>query len=484
MKKILLSLSLALVAAAIASPSPAAAAAGKLDQGFGHRGRVTLALPVHDLELPYPQKPRAARIAMDVLPGGGFAAANNKFLIERRKDGSSLRSFGEDGKLALVPPIGWQFELADLAVDEEGRVLVAGTFASLTTSAIQDPSEYNEGREAHGPRLRMGIVTRFLPDGALDPGFGTGGSVHGEFGQSPPTGPGPYDYEYGLPAVGLTGLALAPDGSIVLAGYSAEHVTGGCAPPATGATGRSFIVRLRSDGSFDPSFGSNGVFTQPKAERPSPPAVSPSGSVAFDGAGGYCWPRGPEETGQLFALQGNGRLDPGFGNNGGRPHPSLQKITHVAFDSRGRLLVLGRRPETAELGGGIGDPEWRVRRLLASGLPDPSFGRSGSASPKLPPRAHLEDLAIDGSGRIALAGWTTDKRGMNVRFLLTRLSGSGRREPKFGGRYWAATGFPQGEAAALQVAVDARGRLLTGGILGDPRSTENNGLAFARFSSR
>jgi uncharacterized delta-60 repeat protein len=473
MKKISVCLALSLVLLAMTA-SVAAAHPGALDRSFGRDGRVTVVLPVKELELGYPQKPKAARMAMDVLPGGGLAAADNQFLIERRKDGSAARGFGDGGKLALVPPIGWKFELADLAVDDEGRVLIAGTFASLTTSAIQDPPQQNEGREAHGPRLRMGIVTRFLPDGTLDPAFGTGGSVLGDFRQSPPTGPGFYDYEYGLPAVGLT----------VLAGYSAEHVTGGCAPPADSATGRSFIARLRSDGSLDPGFGSDGVSTLPGVERPTPPALSPSGSIAVDGAGGYCWPRGPEETGQLYEFQSDGRLNPGFGSNGGRPHPSLQKITDVAFDSRGRLLMLGRRPETAELEGGIGDPEWRIRRLLANGSPDPGFGRNGSASPKLPPRAHLEDLEIDGSGRIAVAGWTTDKWGMNVRFLLTRLSDSGRREPKFGGRGWTAAVFPQGEAAALQVAVDAHGRLLSGGILGDPRSNENKGLAFARLSGR
>lgn len=483
MKKIVVCFVLALVLLAL-SASAAAARPGALDRSFGRNGRVTVALPVHEQELAYPQKPRAARMAMDVLPGGGFAAANNRFVIERRQSGGSLRSFGENGKLALVPPVGWKFELADLAVDEAGRVLVAGTFASLTTSAIQDPPQYNEGREAHGPRLRMGVVTRFLPDGALDPGFGTDGSVYGDFRQSPPTGPGPYDFEYGLPAVGLTGLALAADGGIVLAGYSAEHVTGGCAPPSTGATGRSFIARLRSDGSFESGFGSNGVITLPGVERPSPPVLSPTGGIAFDGANGYCWPRGPEEAGRLFALQDNGQLDPSFGSAGARPHPSLQKVTALAFDSRGRLLVLGRRPETAELEGGIGNPEWRVRRLLADGKPDPTFGRNGSSSPLLPPQAHMEDLAIDRHGRITLAGFRTDASGMNTRFLVTRLSGSGRREPRFGHNGWVVTRFPGTEAAAIALRVTGRDRLLVGGIMGDPRFEESRGLAFARLSGR
>lgn len=423
-------------------------------------------------------------MAMYLLPGGGLAAANNRYLVERRQDGGPAQSFGRGGKVPLVPPVGWKFELGDLAVDDQGRVLVVGTLASLTATATPDPSQYNEGRESHGPRPRLGIVLRYLPDGSLDPSFNKSGVVYGEFGQMPPTGPGPYDYEYAEPAVGLTGLALAPDGSIVLTGYSAEHVTGGCAPPESSATGRSFIARLRSDGSLDSGFGSDGVFTLAKVERPSPPTLSPTGGIVLDGASGYCWPRGPEETGTLFSLLGDGRPNASFGSNGGRPHPNLQRVTDVAFDARGRLLVLGRRPETAELEGGVGNAEWRVRRLLADGNPDPSFGHNGSASPKLPQYAHLEDLTVDGRGRLALAGYRTDKWGEKTRFLLTRLSGAGRREPGFGHGGWVSTRLPSGEAAAIEVTTDARNRLLVGGIMGDPRFSESRGLAFARYLGR
>src|SRR3954454_18054805 len=256
MRNFCVSLSVALAVAGAIFSTAARAQPGKLDASFGHNGRVAVALPEKELELPYPQKPKAAPMAMYLLPGGGLAAANNRYLVERRQDGGPAQNFGRGGKVPLVSPVGWKFELADLAVDGEGRGLVAGTLASLTTGATPDPSRYNEGRESHGPRPRLGIVLRYLPDGSLDPSFNKSGVVYGEFGQMPPTGPGPYDYEYAEPAVGLTGLDLAAGGGIVLAGYSAEHVTGGCAPPATGATGRSFIVRLRDDRSLYSNFGS------------------------------------------------------------------------------------------------------------------------------------------------------------------------------------------------------------------------------------
>src|SRR5215212_6439432 len=98
MKKILVSLVLVQLLLA-ALPTAAGASAGKLDRGFGQKGRVMVGLPAKELELAYPQKPKAARMAMAALPGGGFVAANNRYLIERRKDGGPVRGFGNKGKL-------------------------------------------------------------------------------------------------------------------------------------------------------------------------------------------------------------------------------------------------------------------------------------------------------------------------------------------------------------------------------------------------
>ncbi|HET8814589.1 MAG TPA: hypothetical protein VFM51_06500 [Solirubrobacterales bacterium] len=476
---------LALVALLALAPAAAQARPGALDPSFGRDGRVTVKLPVKELEFFYPEKPRAARIAMDALPRGGFVAASGPFLIERRSNGLPRRSFGADGRVSLGPPPGWMFELADLAVDSEGRVLVAGTLASLTVSRTQDPVAYNEGRDAHGPQPRLAVVYRFLPDGSRDQSFDGDGVLIGTFGQRPPTGPGPFDYEYSTPAVGLTGLALAPDGDLVLSGYAAAHVTGGCSPSAAlGATSRSFLARLRPDGSLDPSFGSGGTVTNEQLEQLTPPSITGSGRIGFDGAsGGYCWPRGEARSGTLVSLLANGQPDPRFGENGGVRHPNLSEITAVSFDSVGRLLVVGHGFEAAVHEGGIANPKWRVRRLLTNGRPDPKFGRNGSASPKVPPRAVLRDVTIDHRGRIVLAGYVADRAGRNNRFLLTRLTSAGRRQPRFGRRGWATTAFPAGEAAGLEVAVDLWGRLLVGGVLGNPESASNGGLAFARYLS-
>ncbi|HET7509155.1 MAG TPA: hypothetical protein VFJ65_02800 [Solirubrobacterales bacterium] len=464
-------------------PTAAQARPGGLDPSFGQHGKLLLHLPQAESPLArgYMNLPAPAAMAMDTGPGGIVAAATSLQVIERTRDGGVNSRFGGDGRVTIVPPSGWEFELADLAVDSRGHVLVAGTLASLTATATQDPPQYNEGRDAEGPRPRLGIVYRYLPDGKLDPSFGSGGIASGNFLQKPPFGPGPFNYEYSTPAVGLIGLAVAGDDEVVVTGFSAAHAGVGCyfTSPLFSTT-RSFVARLRSDGSLNPSFGLEGVLTEEQLERLAPPAVSRDRRIALDGAsGGYCGIRGPAESNRLLALLGEGRVDGGFGSNGGLSLPALT-IAAVSFDSRGRLLVVGRRSASParEAQGG----EWRVRRLLRNGSPDPSFGRNGTAAPKLPPEATLSHLAVDRRGRVVLAG-----SALQASFLLvTRLSPSGHREPGFGRHGFTLTNMRTEETPGLQVTVDRRGRALVGGAIGDFTGSTYliDGLAFARYQDR
>src|SRR5690349_3071309 len=123
MKKIVLFLVLVLTAV----PSAAQARPGELDPSFGRHGRLEVKLPVKEFELFYSGKPRAARMAMDDLPGGGVAAASGAFIVERDRAGRPVKRFGGDGKIRVQLASGSTFELGDLAADSEGRVVVAGT---------------------------------------------------------------------------------------------------------------------------------------------------------------------------------------------------------------------------------------------------------------------------------------------------------------------------------------------------------------------
>jgi uncharacterized delta-60 repeat protein len=80
------------------------------------------------------------------------------------------------------------------------------------------------------------IVARYLPDGRLDPSFGTAGIVVNDFGAG-----------FDLPMV----IALQPDGRIL---------TGGIARLPNGVTSLS-VARHLQDGRLDPTFSADGRAT-------------------------------------------------------------------------------------------------------------------------------------------------------------------------------------------------------------------------------
>jgi hypothetical protein len=221
------------------------------------------------------------------------------------------------------------------------------------------------------------------------------------------------------------------------------------------------------------------VLTEEQLERLSPPVPTISGRIVFDGTSETCGGAyGLLETNRYVSLLEDGRVDSGFGFDGGLPHPRLGVVA-LTVDARGRLLVLGRYRSGEE----EPEDEWRVRRLLPNGSPDPTFGRNGTAVPSVPVRGTLTDLAVDRRGRVTLAGYWTNWLHQRFTMLLTQLTSSGHREPRFGGRGFTRTEFVPANAVGLQASVDSKGRVLVGGTTSDlnPLGEGISGLAFARY---
>jgi uncharacterized delta-60 repeat protein/uncharacterized repeat protein (TIGR01451 family) len=211
------------------------------------------------------------RTVVDVLPGeiAGLAVqADGRIVAAGRSggriglaryaaDGGLDPSFASGGHQQADFGAATQEDAADVALDAGGRILVAGTatvggtrrlaLARYTAGgAVDDTFDldgirfYDPGqalamaRQPDGRVLVAGtsggdaVVLRVLADGTPDPAFGTAGLVR-----------------LGVPGGVATGVALQPDGKVVLAG-SAEGVD-------------SFLARLRPGGRADPGFGVRGV---------------------------------------------------------------------------------------------------------------------------------------------------------------------------------------------------------------------------------
>jgi len=152
----------------------------------------------------------------------------------------SLSAGVQDGSMAVVRAI---------QVDAERRVLVAGVFDSLRTSA--------------GQTVRRRHLVRLLEDGTLDPGFNP----------APVFGDGVDYYQNSI-----WGMALQPDGKILVGGV----FTG------TGSIARTGIVRLRLDGSLDSTFdaglGVQGDCLTPPCSNVKRIALQPDGRILISGS--------------------------------------------------------------------------------------------------------------------------------------------------------------------------------------------------------
>lgn len=158
------------------------------------------------------------------------------------------------------------------------------------------------------------VVARYLSDGTLDPSFAEGGL----FVYSG-------DKYYGNTfSFSLKGLAVAPDGSVFLAGGGYDPVTF----ERSGA-----IVRLSPNGQLDPAFGTGGVLKH-EVSSPDGSAIRPIiTSITALSGGAYLVGTEPfDGTHSFFRL-----LPPA---NAG-PLPADAPTPSVTFTRR---LVVGRRP--------------------------------------------------------------------------------------------------------------------------------------------
>lgn len=172
-----------------------------------------------------------------------------------------------------------------VVIDAHGRILVAG-----------------ETGGAFEARTRDFALVRYLPDGTLDPSFGTDGIVTTDFGGRGDS---------------ATDVFLQPDGRIVAVGTAVvgRRLGGWQCVDAVA------IARYLEDGSPDPSFGSGGRQTALRSHvfcgvRPSAAAPTADGGLVVVANGGCGGESDEPLGGAVVRLTANGQLDSSFGNGG------------------------------------------------------------------------------------------------------------------------------------------------------------------------
>ncbi|HKF82308.1 MAG TPA: hypothetical protein VKB23_05035 [Solirubrobacterales bacterium] len=457
-----------LALALVVSAATAVASPVELDPSFGTNGRVVTTLPQG------PARVQAARYV-----DGGLLVAKSTAVARYRSDGRLDPFFGEAG-IATVPLLaGTEFDLAGLAADDQGRVVVGGTLLSDS-----QPTYVPDGA-ASPVRRERAVLVRLLSDGSPDPAFGVGGILVTDLGLPAPVLRLPR--ESLPPALTVTGLSLDATGRIVLTGsfYAIEEF---CRESIEAVT-EAFITRLLPDGGLDESFAVGGVRVDPGLRAVGSPLLDRRGRILYPAAR-YTGCDGLRPGG-VGRLDPGGNLDQAFDGDGWRPLPRQEESPRdLALDRQGRILVLGSEPGTPV----ERPPRPRFKlaalfRLSPSGAIDRSFARAGRALARIPGRhSHFNSLAVDRRNGVVLAGVRIRRvvrPFRNSSFAAARYSPAGRRDRSFGDAGLLETRFgSRSTAAASEVLFPSSNRFLLAGPVSLGALATGQGLALARYRIR
>jgi uncharacterized delta-60 repeat protein len=242
----------------------------------------------------------------------------------------------------------------------------------------------------------------------------------------------------GVGTDGASDLVRQPDGSVVTAGYSDNQFA---------------LARITSAGVFDNSFDLNG-----RKRVDFTGGIDGATSVALSGskiiAAGYT-----DTKFAILSLNSNGTPDASFGGGTGRSQSGLNELPQganaMAVQSDGKILVAGP-------GGG----NFGVGRVGASGSYDPSFGPNGDGQVAIDFGGDdvATAMALQPDGKILVAG--TDGDG----FAVARLMPNGALDPSFGTGGKATVNFT-GVDIAHGMALQPDGKIVLVGETGPAGGT-------------
>ena len=203
------------------------------------------------------------------------------------------------------------------------------------------------------------------------------------------------------------------------------------------------VVRATADGKADATFGTAGVAALPQLNG-QPVAGRAVANMANGQLLALGETRGSAPSLFLARYNANGTLDTAFGTSGIASLGALSTndFTEMALQADGKLLLAG----TA---GG----DFVLRRLLASGQPDVSYGTNSYLSVNEDADDQLKDVVLQPDGNAVAVGYAANGSGQNRRFAVLRavatpLSAS-RSQRLDGSSVWALPNPTNGETVQV-----------------------------------
>ena len=301
---------------------------GSLDTEFGDNGVVVQKLSTADINY----QDFAYGLAIDA--NGNILISGNSYDEEYRSrpvvarftaNGALDTDFGVDG-IATVPILEVSNSFRSLAIQPDGRIVAAGTYAPQFLWNVM-------------------LLTRFNEDGTLDTTFGEEGIV---------------TYNHNNVDDRVFNMALTPEGNIVVAGYSA----------AANYEYTALLVQFTPDGELDLSFGIDGAVGE--SEEPfnegADIQIQSDGKIVFGGTTGDGPPNAFDFS--VWKYNADGTRDLDFGVDGQARHEIddyYGMIQGIALQADDKIVGVGSARTN------LNNLEFMVLRLenvMANGISD------------------------------------------------------------------------------------------------------------------
>jgi len=334
------------------------------------------------------------------------------------------------GGVALGKIDGWDCSLDDIALQDDGKIVGVGSMGRL-------------------PEGSQGVLVRFDADGRVDTTFGAAGFATfrvDSFSQG-------------------WGVAIDARGRIVVA---AQSIRG----DAQNESFRYLALRYLSDGTLDPSFGTNGyVVTTFGGTFPALDDIANDVVIQSDGRILVVGGANPEVSVENFGairFDDDGTRDPTYGVDGGAMASFGVGATAngVALDSLGRAVLVG---ET-----GMGNAG--ITRLLTNGSVDTSFGDGGTYVLPASGSTVQGVFVSPFDARIVAVGWS-HMAGMEV----ARFEPDGVPDTSFGNQGLVALSTSPHGTFGYDVAIQADRKIVAVATRGDALPTPKQDFVVARF---
>jgi uncharacterized delta-60 repeat protein len=344
---------------------------------------------------------------------------DDQFALARyARDGSLDASFGTGGKVTTEFGGTTNFATA-AAIQRDGKIVAAGGAASDRPTGADI------------------ALARYNADGTLDGSFGVGGKVVTDFGLT---------HEW------AEGLAIQPDGKLVVVGSTRPFGPYDQHPPDFA------LARYNPDGSLDTTFDGDGkastAFTLGWSDRGNAVALAPDGKIV---AAGWGTPDGVSGPGVIDVARYNadGSLDASFDGDG--------KVVSAPGMDNGAFAVVVQ-PNGRIVVAGFVEFDLALVRYTAGGSLDSTFGLEGVARSPYGRFAGAQDLVRQPDGKLVAAGSvspaSTDLN--EVAFAVARFERSGEHDKSFHGGA-ISTDFGAYDVAQA-LALQEGGKIVAGGF--------------------